>query len=49
MSGQRAKSLCRATLVLRPDHTREKSLAQQTEQGPDLACRMLRMLYELSA
>jgi hypothetical protein len=36
-------------MALRIDHTWEKSLAQQIEQGPDLSRQRLRMLYELSA
>jgi hypothetical protein len=35
------------TIAPRPDHTREKSLAQQTEQGPDPDYQRLGMLYEL--
>jgi hypothetical protein len=34
-------------MALRINHTREKPLAQQIEQGPDLGRRMPRMLYEL--
>jgi hypothetical protein len=34
-------------MALRTDHTWEKSLAQQTEQGPDMGRRRIRMLYEL--
>jgi hypothetical protein len=36
-------------MALRTDHTWEKSLAQQTEKGPDPGCQRLQMLYELSA
>jgi hypothetical protein len=46
---RRAKALCHAIMVLRTNHTLEKSLAQQTEQGPDLGHQRLRMFYELSA
>jgi hypothetical protein len=34
-------------MALRIDHTWEKSLAKQTEQGPDPGHRRLQMLYEL--
>jgi hypothetical protein len=46
---RQAKALCRATMALRIDHTMEKSLAQQTEQGPNLGHQKLRILYELGA
>jgi hypothetical protein len=46
---RRAKTLCRATMALRTDHTWEKSSAQQTEWGPNLGHQKLRMLYELGA
>jgi hypothetical protein len=46
---RRAKALCSATMALRTDHTREKSLAQQTEQGPGPSHQRLWMLYELGA
>jgi hypothetical protein len=36
-------------MALRTDHTWEKSLAQQTEQGPDPGWLRFRMLYELGA
>jgi hypothetical protein len=36
-------------MALRTSHTREKSLAQQIEQGPDPDGRRLQMLYELGA
>jgi hypothetical protein len=36
-------------MELRFDHTWEKSLAQQTEQGPDLGHQKLQMLYELDS
>jgi transcription initiation factor IIE alpha subunit len=40
--------MCRATIMeLKTEHAQEKSLAQQTEQGPNLVRRMLSMLYEL--
>jgi hypothetical protein len=44
---RQAKALRRVTMAPRPNHTREKSLAQQTEQGPDLDYQRLGMLYEL--
>jgi hypothetical protein len=46
---RRAKALCHATMALRTDHTWGKSLAQQTEQGPDPGRRRLQMFYELGA
>jgi hypothetical protein len=46
---RRAKALFHATMALRTDHTWEKSLAQQTEQGTDIGLWRLRMLYELGA
>jgi hypothetical protein len=45
---RRAKGLCHVTMALRTNHTWEKSLVHQTEQGLDLDRRRLRMLYELS-
>jgi hypothetical protein len=47
MSGQGAKALCHVTMALRTDDTWDKSLAQQTEQGPTLSHQRLQMLYEL--
>jgi hypothetical protein len=44
---RRAKALLCVTMALRTDHTWQKSLAQQTEQGPDLNRQRLLMLYEL--
>jgi hypothetical protein len=46
---KRAKALCRAIMALRADHTWEKFLAQQIEQGPDPGRRRIRMLYKLGA
>jgi hypothetical protein len=46
---KQAKALCRATMVLRTDHTWEKSSAQQTDWGPNLGHQRLRILYELYA
>jgi hypothetical protein len=46
---RRAKALCHVTMSLRTDHTWEKFLAQQIEQGPDPGRWRLRMLYEISA
>jgi hypothetical protein len=44
-----ANALCHTTMALRTNHTWEKYLAQQIEQGLDLSHQKLRMLYELSA
>jgi hypothetical protein len=44
---RQAKALHRVTMAPRPDHTKEKSIAQQTEQGPNLDYQRLGMLYEL--
>jgi hypothetical protein len=44
---RQAKALCRMTMALRIDHTWEKSLSQQIEQGPNPSHQRLRMLYEL--
>jgi hypothetical protein len=38
---RRAKALCRMTMALRTNHTWEKYLAQQTEQGLDMGRRRL--------
>jgi hypothetical protein len=46
---RRVKARCRAITTLRTNHTWEKSLPQQTEQGPDPGRQRLLMLYELSA
>jgi hypothetical protein len=41
MSSQASQGSKRVALALRPDHTQEKPLAQETDQGPDLSCQML--------
>jgi hypothetical protein len=46
---RRASALCHTTMALRTNHTLEKSLAQQIEQGPDPGHQRLWMLYELDA
>jgi hypothetical protein len=44
---RRDQTLCHAATTLRIDHIWEKTLAQQTEQGPDLSHQRPQMLYEL--